>query len=92
MLAKQIASIFFNPFSAATLRGVLGRILDSYYDCPREMLLFFYYPLDNYLDCLMHQDMLGLVDEIDCRDLFHNDDIRERILVFRIDAGEIKCD
>lgn len=75
---------FFNPFSVKILRSVLGRIYESYYENPREMKLFFYYALDGYLDCLMSESMLGYEGEIDCRDLFHNDDVRERILVFRI--------
>ena len=35
---------FFNPFSVEILRKVMARIVESYYESPREMLLFFYYP------------------------------------------------
>ena len=35
---------FFNPLSVEILRNVMARILESYYDNPREILLFFYYP------------------------------------------------
>ena len=35
---------FFNPFSVEILHKVMARILESYYENPREMLLFFYYP------------------------------------------------
>ena len=34
---------FFNPFSVEILRAVLQNILESYYENPREMRLFFYY-------------------------------------------------
>ena len=34
---------FFNPFSAEILQKVLARILESWYEAPREMLLFEYY-------------------------------------------------
>jgi SAM-dependent methyltransferase len=40
---------FFNPFSVEILRSVMARILDSYYTDPREILLFFYYPSDEYM-------------------------------------------
>ena len=75
---------FFNPFSEKILRTVLARITASYFDHPRPMLLFFYYATDAYIDCLMSQTALQKAGEIDCRDLFHNPDDRERILVFKI--------
>lgn len=75
---------FFNPFSEEILKTVLGRIMDSYYDEPREMLLFFYYPSDEYVGYLMTADELMFVDEIDCRDLFSGSDERERILIFEV--------
>lgn len=77
---------FFNPFSVKILRAVLGKILESYYADPREMRLFFYYALDPYLSCLMTEANLAFAGEIDCRDLFPNDDPREKILVFSIGA------
>lgn len=77
---------FFNPFSVEILRSVIGRILDSYYEEPREMLLFFYYPSDEYVAHLMAEPELSFVDEIDCRDLFPGKDPRERILIFEVDA------
>lgn len=73
---------FFNPFSVEILRKVIGRIRESYYQTAREMMLFFYYPSDEYISYLMAVDELIFVDEIDCRDLFNGDDTRERILVF----------
>ena len=75
---------FFNPFSAEILRKVMARILDSYYENPREILLFFYYPADEYVSYLMTVDELDFYDEIDCQDLFGGKDSRERILVFSL--------
>lgn len=75
---------FFNPFSVEILRSVLERIKESYYEHPREMMLFFYYPSDEYVSHLMMMDELTFLDEIDCRDLFDGENSRERILVFEI--------
>lgn len=75
---------FFNPFSVEILKGVMGRILASYYANPRRMLLFFYYPNDEYLVYLMTMYALAFVEEIDCRDLFSGKDGRERILIFEL--------
>lgn len=73
---------FFNPFSVSILRRVLGRIEESYYENPREMLLFFYYPSDEYVAYLMTKEELTFSDEIDCRDLFEGNNSREKILIF----------
>ena len=73
---------FFNPFSVEILQRVLARIRDSYYESMREVLLFFYYPSEEYVSCLMEEDELMFYDEIDCRDLFPGEDSRERILIF----------
>ncbi len=75
---------FFNPFSVELLQKVLARIYDSYYENPREMLLFFYYPSEEYVSALMTQDQLMFYDEIDCRDLFSGNDEREKILIFEV--------
>lgn len=75
---------FFNPFSVEILRSVLERIKESYYEHPREMMLFFYYPSDEYVSHLMTIDELTFLDEINCRDLFDGENSRERILVFQI--------
>ena len=75
---------FFNPFSAEILQKVLARILESYYEDPREIFLFFYYPADEYISCLMGVDELDFYDEIDCQDLFGGKDPRERILIFQL--------
>lgn len=76
---------FFNPFSVEILKSVLGQIVESYYENPREMLLFFYYPSDEYVSHLMTVEQLEFVDEIDCMDLFEGKNPRERILVFGIE-------
>ena len=75
---------FFNPFSVEILRKVMARIMDSYYEKPREIYLFFYYPSQEYISYLMTVDELGFYDEISCGDLFGESDIRERIMIFRL--------
>ena len=75
---------FFNPFSAELLYKVMARILESYYEYPREILLFFYYPSDEYISCLMTLEELEFYDEIECEDLFPGKDLRERILIFQL--------
>ena len=79
---------FFNPFSLELLRKVFGRILESWYGAPRKILFFFYYPSDEYISYLMTVDELDLLDEIDCRELFPGDDLRERIIIFAC-GGEV---
>ena len=74
---------FFNPFSVEILRKVMARIIESYYACPREIFLFFYYPSDEYISYLMTVDELEFYDEILCDDLFEGDP-RERILIFQL--------
>ena len=66
------------------LRKVTARIRESWYRRPREMLLFFYYPSDEYIADLMTEDLFEFEDEIDCRDLFPGNDGREKIMVFSI--------
>ena len=75
---------FFNPFSVTLLRKVMNKIEESYYKNPREILLFFYYPSDEYVAYLMTKDTVSFFDEIDCRDLFEGDNKREKILIFEI--------
>ena len=75
---------FFNPFSAELLRKVIARIMESYYAYPREILLFFYYPAEEYLAYLMTVDELEFYDEISCGDLFDGNDPREKIAVFKL--------
>ena len=75
---------FFNPFSVEILRKVIARILESYYENPREILLFFYYPSDEYIAYLMTVEKLDFYDEIPCDDLFPENSQRERILIFAL--------
>ena len=75
---------FFNPFSVEILHKVMARILDSYYENPREIFLFFYYPDDAYISYLMTVDELDFYDEIECEDLFAGNDPRERIMIFQL--------
>ncbi len=75
---------FFNPFSVELLRKVMARIIESYYENPREILLFFYYPSDEYISYLMTVDELEYYDEIACGDLFEGNDAREQIMIFQM--------
>lgn len=84
-LPKEVDRIFFfNPFSVEILRKVMARILESWYEEPRRILLFFYYPSEEYVSYLMTVDELEFYDEIDCRDLFPGDDPREEIMIFEL--------
>ena len=84
MLPPQVTRCyFFNPFSKEILHKVMARILQSYYEHPRELFLFFYYPSDEYVSYLMTVDAVDFYDEIECDDLF-KDDRRERILIFQL--------
>ena len=83
---------FFNPFSVEILRKVMTRICDSWYDSPREVFLFFYYPADEYISYLMTVDELEFYDEIECDDLFAGNDPRERILIFQLPDYKIEED
>ena len=75
---------FFNPFSVEILRKVMARLLESYYENPREVFLFFYYPSDEYIAYLMTVDELEFYDEIMCDDLFEGNEPRERIVIFSL--------
>lgn len=83
-VTEQDNFYFFNPFSVEILRAALNNIMESYYENPREMRLYFYYPSDEYLGELMCHDALMFVDEIDCQDLFPGKNQRERILIFEV--------
>ena len=79
---------FFNPFSAEILHKVLARILESWYENPREIFLFFYYPSDDFMAALMAVEELEFYDEIECDDLFPGD-ARERIMIFQLPDQEV---
>ena len=53
-----------------------------YYEDPRRMHLFFYYPFDSGVVSAMADSGLRFAEEIDCMDLYDLFDSRERILVF----------
>ena len=80
---------FFNPFSAEILHKVMARIIESYYENPRETFLFFYYPADEYISYLMTVDELEFSDEIEFDDLFAGKDLRERIMIFQLPDYDI---
>ena len=82
---------FFNPFSVEILHKVMARIMESWYDNPREMFLFFYYPADEYISYLMTVDQLEFYDEIECDDLFDGKDLRERIMIFQLPDFGSEC-
>ena len=75
---------FFNPFSVELLHTVMARIIESYYEHPREIFLYFYFPSDEYVSYLMTVEELDFYDEIPCDDLFPDNAQRERILVFTL--------
>ena len=75
---------FFNPFSVEILQKAMARILESYYETPRKMLLFFYFPSPEYISYLMTVDELSFYDEIDCSDLFEENKDREKIMIFQM--------
>ena len=63
---------------------MIAAVTASCYENPRELLLFFYYPQNEYISYLMTVDELMFVDEIDCRDLFDGENSRERIVIFEV--------
>ena len=79
---------FFNPFSVEILHKVMARIVESWYEHPRDIYLFFYYPADEYVAYLMTVDELDFYDEIECGDLFPGWDERERVLIFWLPGYE----
>ena len=75
---------FFNPFSVELLQKVMARILESYRQNPREMLLFFYYPSEEYINYLLAMEELKFYSGIGCADLYEGSDLREQVLIFKI--------
>ena len=76
---------FFNPFSVELLQKVIARVIESYYENPRKIRLFFYYPSEEYISYLMTVNELQFEDEIDCSDIGDGEKQRERIVVFMMD-------
>lgn len=85
MPTDEDSFFFFNPFSAKSLNSVLAKIEESYYENPRNIRLFFYYPDDEYIALLMKSDVFMFSDEIDMTDFFGGDR-RERVMIF--ECGE----
>ncbi|MBR4991093.1 MAG: SAM-dependent methyltransferase [Oscillospiraceae bacterium] len=83
---------FFNPFSVEIFHKVMARIVESWYENPREIFLFFYYPADEYISCLMTVEELDFYDEIECADLFAGKDPRERIMIFQLPGYEVEVE
>lgn len=75
---------FFNPFSVEILIKALARVLESYYEKPREILFFFYYPSDEYIRYLMERNELQFLEEVDCSDLFEGEKRREKISIWKL--------
>lgn len=79
---KADRAFFFNPFSVDILRRVMANLLISCSEHPREILLFFYYPSEFYLEYLAALPRITLVDTIDCR--FGTEaDPREKLLFYQ---------
>lgn len=74
---------FFNPFSIEILNDVINRIYNSYVSFNRDILLFFYYPSNKYIEYLNNKAFIKKIDEIDCSDIFFNDE-KEKILIYII--------
>ena len=87
-VTDEHAFYFFNPFSEMILQAVLREIIGSWYEDPRQMYLFFYYPKDEDLALLSMFDEIMFYDEIDCTDLYGGRDQREKILVYELPSGE----
>ena len=81
-LTDEDSFFFFNPFSEIVLKQVIGQIIWSWYENPRKIRLFFYYPSDEQVAVLTTTSELLFADEIDCSDLFEGNNRRERILIF----------
>ena len=67
----------------------MARIIESYYEEPREIHLFFYYPSEEYISYLMTVDELEFYDEIDCSDLFEGNNQREQVMIFSLNMEAI---
>lgn len=83
-IAGENVFFFFNPFSEKIFAGVLRRVVRAWRERPREMTMICYYPSPEYLQCLEETEEAEPVADIDCNDLFHGNDPRERIAVYRL--------
>lgn len=78
---------FFNPFSEEILRQVLVRITESYWEEPREIILFFYFPSYEFTVLLKSMDQFEACEPIDCSDLFPANGPRERVAIYKLSAS-----
>ena len=78
---KADRAFFFNPFSVDILRRVIANLLISRSEHPREILLFFYYPSEFYLEYLTNLPRLTLIDLIDCH-TNKDSDPREKLMIY----------
>ncbi len=76
---------FFNPFHSRTFKSVMTNVIASYRKAPRRIRLFFYYPHDSYIAFLSSVPEVMFFDEIDCTDLFREEDDRNRIMIFEME-------
>ena len=77
---------FFNPFSVEIFRRAYANVLASWYAMPREILFFFYYISDEYLEFIYGHTDLRLREEIDCRAYPVGEQKREKIMVFSLNV------
>ena len=75
---------FFNPFHFKTLKRVMKHVVESYEKSPRLIRIFIYYPQNAYIAYLSSISEVMFSDEIDCTDLFPEEDDRNRIMIFEI--------
>ncbi len=81
------ALFFFNPFHFKTLKSVMKHVMESYERAPRLIRIFVYYPQNAYIAYLSSIPEVMFYDEIDCTDLFPEEDDRNRIMIFEIGQG-----
>ena len=75
---------FFNPFHFKTLKRVMKHVMESYERSPRLIRIFVYYPQNAYIAYLSSIPEAMFNDEIDCTNLFPEEDDRNRIMIFDI--------
>lgn len=78
-------AIFLTVFGRNFAGSCWQEFTESYYENPREILLFFYYPSEEYVSCLMTEEQLMFYDEISTEDLFEGKNTREKILIFSVE-------
>ncbi|MBT2582787.1 SAM-dependent methyltransferase [Planococcus sp. ISL-109] len=73
---------FFNPFSDPIFMKVIGRILKSVGEHPREVEVLLFYPSVEYTDFLERRTAFEVIGDIPLPDEAR--DLRERFLVYRL--------